>query len=366
MKKLIVALAALAATAGNLQAGSIDRNFLDTAVLFEKGNVLKFGAYHASPSLKGRFPAALGGGSTGDGGDSFQNYNASIKYQVNDRISLALLFDQPYGADIAFGGSFYNGLAADWETKAITAIGRYKFANNVSVYAGPRLLRTDASIFVPQSTLQLGGLPASFSAKSRKTDELGFVVGVAYEKPEIALRVSLTYQSAVDQKVGVAEAFNPPVLPPAVTRTEVELPQVVQFDFQTGIAPKTLLFGMVRWSDWSEFGVRTQQFGLITGQKVADVLDDIWTVRLGVGRQITDKLSGFVRATWEPQNNSTLSRVAPTDGRFAVGLGGSYNFGRAKLTVGGEYIDLGGGTDGVANFKNNEAYILASSIQFTF
>ncbi|PKP84402.1 MAG: hypothetical protein CVT80_08325 [Alphaproteobacteria bacterium HGW-Alphaproteobacteria-2] len=339
MKKLIVALAALAATAGNLQAGSIDRNFLDTAVLFEKGNVLKFGAYHASPSLKGRFPAALGGGSTGDGGDSFQNYNASIKYQVNDRISLALLFDQPYGADIAFGGSFYNGLAADWETKAITAIGRYKFANNVSVYAGPRLLRTDASIFVPQST---------------------------YEKPEIALRVSLTYQSAVDQKVGVAEAFNPPVLPPAVTRTEVELPQVVQFDFQTGIAPKTLLFGMVRWSDWSEFGVRTQQFGLITGQKVADVLDDIWTVRLGVGRQITDKLSGFVRATWEPQNNSTLSRVAPTDGRFAVGLGGSYNFGRAKLTVGGEYIDLGGGTDGVANFKNNEAYILASSIQFTF
>ncbi|PKP73657.1 MAG: hypothetical protein CVT84_12470, partial [Alphaproteobacteria bacterium HGW-Alphaproteobacteria-6] len=126
--------------------------------------------------------------------------------------------------------------------------------------------------------------------------ELGFVVGVAYEKPEIALRVSLTYQSAVDQKVGVAEAFSPPVLPPAVTRTEVELPQVVQFDFQTGIAPKTLLFGMVRWSDWSEFGVRTQQFGLITGQKVADVLDGVnpGTIDVIVAFEVHDKMETVI------------------------------------------------------------------------
>lgn len=347
-------------------AGSIDRHFIDTEVLFEQGNVLKFGFYHAAPSLKGRFPALAGGGSTGDGGDSFQNYNGAIKYQFNDRISFALLFDQPYGADIEFEGGFYNGLSADWETKAITAIGRYKFANNVSVYGGPRLLQTDASIFVPASTLALGGLPASFSAKSDKTEELGFVVGAAYEKPEIALRVSLTYQSAVDQRVGVAEAFNPPVIPAGKTKTEVELPQVLQLDFQTGIAPKTLLFGMVRWSDWSEFAVQTLQFGTVTGQPVADVLDDVWTLRLGVGRQLTDALAGFVRVTWEPQTNSTLSRVAPSDGRFAVGAGGSYKFGAAKLTAGVEYIDLGGGTDGFANFRNNDVFIVGSTIQFGF
>jgi len=370
MQRTTSILAALAAMSTMASAGSIDRHFLDIPFIFESGNAIKFGFFHAVPSLSGRFPAAAGGGTTGDGGDSFENYNASLKVRVNDQISLALLFDQPHGADIEFEGGFYAGLSAEWDTDAITALARYRFANNVSVYAGPRLLRTDASIFVPQSTLAVAGLPASFSANSGTTTDLGFVGGVAYERPEIALRVALTYQSAVDQQVGVAEAFVSPVplpLPaPGRTQTKVELPQVVQLDFQTGIAPKTLLFGMVRWADWSEFGVRTEQFSAVTGLPVADVLDDIWTLRLGIGRQLTDALSGFLRVTWEPQTNSLLSRVAPTDGRFAVGAGGSYTLGPAKLTTGVEYIDLGGGSDGFASFRNNDVFIVGSSIQFGF
>ena len=37
--------------------------------------------------------------------------------------------------------------------------------------------------------------------------------------------------------------------------TDVDTPQSVQLDFQTGVAPKTLVFGYVRWVDWSEFSI---------------------------------------------------------------------------------------------------------------
>ena len=39
------------------------------------------------------------------------------------------------------------------------------------------------------------------------------------------------------------------------TTTDLETPQSVQLDFQTGVAPKTLVFGYVRWVDWTEFNV---------------------------------------------------------------------------------------------------------------
>ncbi len=367
MKKLFVGLTALAASAGIAQAGSIDRFFLDTGVLFEKGNVIKAGFFWADPKLSGQIPAFAGGGTTGDGGDSFFNFNGAIKYQFNEKIGVALLFDQPYGADVAYPGGVYSGLSADWETKGVTLLGRYKFPNNFSVYGGPRLIQTDASIFVPASILALGGLPASYTANSDKQEDFGFVAGAAYEKPEIALRVSLTYQSQVKQTFNVTEAFSafiPP--PPGPTKASTKLPQVVTLDFQTGIAPKTLLFGMVRWSDWSKFDVITQQFQAVTGAKVADVLDDVWTFRLGVARQITDQVSLFVRGTYEPKNNSILSRVAPTDGRRAIGGGAIFTFGNVKLNTGAEYIRLGGGTDGLVQFQSNNVVILGGSIQYSF
>ena len=67
----------------------------------------------------------------------------------------------------------------------------------------------------------------------------------------------------------------------------------MQLDFQTGVAPKTLVFGYVRWVDWSDFSVEPPVYGQATAALLGQPRpliaydDDWWTYNLGVGRQLT-------------------------------------------------------------------------------
>ena len=76
----------------------------------------------------------------------------------------------------------------------------------------------------------------------------GYVVGAAYEIPEKALRIALTFGSAIDFELDSTETF-PDAVGGQVVKgtTEISMPKSVNLDFQTGIAPKTLLFGSMRW-----------------------------------------------------------------------------------------------------------------------
>ncbi|GAB5436920.1 hypothetical protein [Falsiruegeria mediterranea] len=82
--------------------------------------------------------------------------------------------------------------------------------------------------------------------------DFGYALGVAWERPDIAARVSLTYSSAMEHTLLESESLNPPPPVPAGTlvtvpaSSTIETPQSVNLDFQTGIAPDTLLFGSVR------------------------------------------------------------------------------------------------------------------------
>jgi len=42
--------------------------------------------------------------------------------------------------------------------------------------------------------------------------------------------------------------------------TEIKTPQSVNLEFQTGIAKVTLLFGSVRWVDWTAFNIFPADF----------------------------------------------------------------------------------------------------------
>ena len=78
------------------------------------------------------------------------------------------------------------------------------------------------------------------------------------------------------------------------TETDVDTPQSVTLDFQTGVAPKTLVFGSIRWVDWSEFAISPPLYEPATAallgepRPLVDYADDWWTYNLGVGRQLTD------------------------------------------------------------------------------
>ena len=92
------------------------------------------------------------------------------------------------------------------------------------------------------------------------------------------------------------------------------MPRSVNLDFQTGIAPKTLLFGSMRWTNYEGWTVRAP--GLLDNfdATLADKDYNIWTYKLGLGRQFTKHWAGMVQAIYEPSINKPLGALSPTDG----------------------------------------------------
>ena len=365
MKSRIIGAVALAASATSVHAGAIDRSRTDTNLLFEEGNRLKFSYTYVSPDLSGKYSPAFGpaaGTSTGDMAESFSDFSVGLKQQINDRWAIALLVDTPYGADAFYNKGPYTGLNATWDSESVTFLGHYRLNDRVSVYAGPRAVRSKANVSIPG--LLLAG--ARYDARVDREVDFGGLVGVAYEIPDIALRVSLTYQSEIEHKFDSRESFVGTGISLDST-TKVKLPQTVTLDFQSGIAADTLLFGSVRWSDWSKYDVTPDLFLGATGLSVANIQDDIWSFSLGIARRLNENLSVFARGGYEPKNNSTVSRLAPTDGRWSAGVGGTYTIKTTKITAGLQYFDIGSAEDSAATkFSGGEAIALGVSVSYGF
>lgn len=178
---------------------------------------------------------------------SFLQLGAAYKADINDRLSYAIIYDQPFGADVDYptGTGYFAAYPAEFESHAITGLLRYKFQNNFSVHGGLRVQSVEATAAVP--------FVAYYRVSGDRDIGVGYVIGGAYERPDIALRVALTYNSGIKHDVQTSESFGGVPIPGS--NTEIETPQSVNLDFQTGIAQDTLLFGGIRWAEWSEFDI---------------------------------------------------------------------------------------------------------------
>lgn len=348
------ALAAIAVS-GAAHAGALEQVVPSTIrLLYEEGRYLELGATYVSPEQRGKgvrippnsagLPTTTVPGGTGQIFDTDWSYSGAYKADLNDRFSYLLAFDQPFAGQTTYGaGSFpiavYQGTSADMETWQVTAALSYDVTPNVKVYGGLRAQRFDATVNV--------SFPA-YSLESDKEWAWGYLVGAAYERPEIALRVALTYFSDISYDLSTDESVaGPDGITRRNTTTDVETPQSVQLDFQTGVAPKTLVFGYVRWVDWSEFDVTPPLFGQATAAVFGQALPlvsyqgDIWTYNLGIGRQFTDRLAGAFSITYERETGDTMPTLAPYDGQTTGTLSLSYDFDDFNVSGGVSYGRLG-------------------------
>lgn len=184
-------------------------------------------------------------------------------------------------------------------------------------------------------------------------------------KSRCALRVALTYESAVKHEFDTTEQFNGS--PAMETVTEIELPQSLTLDFQSGIAADTLLFGSVRWAEWSVWEVRPPEYDAQVGDRVTGIDDDVFTYRIGIGRSINDQVAIFGRVTYEEATGGVANRLSPTDGSTSFGFGGSYTMDAYEISGGIEYALLGDGTDSTGTaFEDNTAIGFGVNIGFSF
>ena len=160
---------------------------------------------------------------------------------------------------------------------------------------------------------------------------------------------------------------------PLNTTTDVDTPQSVALDFQTGVAPKTLIFGSVRWVDWSEFSIEPPVYAeltqAITGapRPLVEYADDWWTYSLGMGHQFTDTLAGSLSVTYEPDVGGVMTTLGPYDGRTLATAALSYDLGRANVTGGVTYGRLGDTTNLLAtDFDDGSVWGAGVRVGYSF
>jgi len=321
MKKALWGATALTLAASTSFAGGIDRSGQGVNILFEEGNYAQFTWQHASPSVDGT--SALAGNSN-DVAKSYNNVSFGYKHEINENWDLALIYDQPFGAHILYdngpfsaaGGRPFDG-TAEINSDALTALVQYNFGNGFSLHGGARALKVRGTI---QSSNGILNASSSY--------DFGGVVGVAYEKPEIALRVALTYASAIESGFEGTNAAFPAGMQDRAF--DVDFPESVNLDFQTGVAKNTLVFGSVRWAGWGGFSLDTTPEG-----SWVDFDDDTINYTLGVGQRINDKLSLALQFGYEKSGNRpTTTLLAPTTGSKSIGLGATYQV-NDQLSVSG-------------------------------
>lgn len=381
MRHAIAGVATLMISASPLLAGGVERAPQSLAVLFEQGNYAELSFGGVNPTVQG---TDIAGFSTGDVAQGYGFFGLAYKHQFNNNLSAAIIIEQPFGADLRYplapeGSPVLGGTRVEVNSTTYTALARYKFDNNISVHGGIRASHADGGVRLDG---QGYSTTAGYDLDIDGEWGVGYVVGAAYEVPEIAARVSLTYNSPIEHDFGMTESG--PIIrymTGGATDTvsgkyTVKTPRSWTLEGQTGIAADTLLFGSIRWVKWSEFKVDNFLFPMPVGAGIPLVeVEDTTTYTIGVGRKFTDNWSGLVSFLYEPSEGDTASPLAPTNGRKAVTLAAIYTRDNIKITTGINYTklgtaDLGVGETGnkrtVARMDDSDAWGIGVRIGYSF
>ncbi len=362
MNKFLTAGAALLMTTTIASAGGLDRSGQGVGVIFEDGDYVELSFGSVMPSLTG-----VGiGGATGNIAPDYTQLGLGYKTQVNEQLSFALIYDQPFGAAVDYDtGSTYilTTTSAEVNSDGLTALARYEINPNFSIHGGLRYIQVNGA-YNRAGIPDLDG-PGPFTAVPAYSSEYstgsgtGFVVGGAYERDDIAMRIALTYSSEIDLELESNGLFST-----ALTTTT---PESINLDFQTGIAADTLLFGSVRYVAWD--GFKLVDDSPFTPTPILEYDNDVVTYNVGVGRRFSDQLAasfsiGYEAATGEPGGN-----LGPTDGYISYQIGAAYTMDNGvELSGGIRYVDVGDTvTEGLnGDFSDNSAVALGLKVGYSF
>lgn len=395
MKTRSLAVAALLASTVSAHAVGLDRSGQRIGILFEEGNRVELSFGYTNPSLDGATitnPALgpLSGQAIDNVGDNFLIWNLGVKFDLTEKLSFAVISDEPYGSDVLYPGSsattILGGTGATVDSNAVTALLRYKFNDNWSVHGGVRYQEVSANVTLggiafnssasPFTPSGVNGYESNFSSDG----DFGYVVGAAYEIPAIALRVALTYNSGTTHDLPTTETIRGFPISLAtggavadLTSTTVDTPETINLDFQTGIAPNTLLFGNLRYARYSDTVVRPAGFSLLTGGAALTDLEDGYDFELGVGRRFNEKWSGSVAVGFSTVGDDNIvSPLGPNNGSRHISVGAKYDVnekfaisGGVRYTMLGDAFSAPGGRP-AATFDNNSAVSVGVKFAYKF
>lgn len=360
-----IALAALAvsSTVGAAQAGGLEANGYNWDLLFDPGTYVGKGT--VTQVIISHDITSPGQGTVSTSPNRTY-YNFAAKADLIGDSSCLVSVQNPWGSstdrDATYARTSRQSAAERIWSNDIGLTCAYGFnvgPGVLSVIGGisAQQLNYDATIARP-APLPVGPETVSLSGSGT-----GWRAGVAYEVPEIALRVSAVYNAAIDYNLTGRAYGN--VLPQAAATAAATTPQSIEIKGQTGIAPGWLALGSVKWVDWSVLNTLTVQNAVAPITTVLNY-EDGWTVTAGVGHQLTDELTVLGSLTWDKGTSrenaaGVLLNGTQTD-RWGASLGAAYkpsaNF---ELSGGVSYSLISAGSN-LQNESWNTGNVMAFSV----
>lgn len=270
-----------------------------------------------------------------------------------------------------------EGTNVEIRTNNATALIGTKFGanRNFQIYGGPAAQRLTGEVHLRGVAYQGA---QGYDAKISTDTAVGWVAGVSYSKPEIALKAALTYRSKIKHDSVISEVF--PALGANGTTSRdfsVTLPESYNLDFQTGVNPTTLLTAKVRYVPWSGFDIRPPTYGdatLISAGKKLPIVSydkDQWSAEIGFGKKLSDKLSVAGNIGYDSGAGNPATSLGPIKGYYSVGLGAKYSVTPEwSVSLGGKYLKFGDAqaqlpTNAiVGRFKDNDGFIAGLKVAY--
>ncbi|WP_180077304.1 OmpP1/FadL family transporter [Acinetobacter sp. YH12251] len=333
-------------------AGGLDRSGQSISAFLQPGNYAEAGISILDPNVSGQDTDK---NSASDMAGDYYFPHAALKIQATDKISVGLIYDQPFGADAEYSGQnnfvenrplpFQGNTSVVVDTQNLSLLVGYQPNENWNVYAGAVYQTVDGTVLLRGKTYSAFN---GYDFRTGEDESVGWLAGVAYQIPEIALKASVTYRSEIDHEMNAYERFNAvgmtgndalngamTVINSAKGETELTTPQSVNIDFQTGIMENTVAFANVRWVDWSKFKVQPYKFGKLSetlgqsgmvptkpnGFNLIDYKDDQISANIGVGRKFTDRWAANVSIGWDSGAGNPVTTLGPTEGYWNIGTG---------------------------------------------
>jgi long-chain fatty acid transport protein len=281
--------------------------------------------------------------------------SSALSYNIAENVTCATQYEVPFEAGVAYKDdslSYANSatdiksapISTNYNSKSLTVACGYDMSlstGSMKVFGGPKIQQVKGSFdedITPNDAADNDNLLVELDGGT----EAGYILGLAYEIPDIALRASILYHSQIDY---TATGTNKTYLPLSLLGMSDEIvtadakaktftPQTIEIAFQSGIAENTLAFLKMRWSEYSKLATLSVKADESTKVSTGTTLAQINQIAQANGSTAFDSL---INPEVSMFSNDTLD--------YSFGLGRRFS---DQLTLGASFsgsIKLGGKSD---------------------
>lgn len=361
-----------------LYCAAMERSDQSITAFLEKDNYFEISIAQLNAEISGQMPqhAALKtlqvqDFSTGNLANNYLFSNVVLKLQPSAHYSIGLIYDQPFGIDLAYnyrpdsllGKQTLESAKLKIQTQNLTLLTGFQPDQNWNFYTG-------LSYQTLKGEINLYGLSYSFlsgyNADIEEDAALGWLAGIRYQIPELALKTSLTYRSAIQHTPQINETLsNAPLAFTANMPTKIQSPQSINLDVQIGLTPNNLAYSAVRWVNWKTYAIQPTQFAaiiedaarqypdLIQEFNLIDYRENQISAKLGIAHRLMDRWVTTSDISWDSGSGNLATPLNPANGFWGLGLGLLYNYNLKTES----YMGLG-----LNYFKFNQANISNDSL----